>query len=198
MEKISSGWSLLLAQQPTSPSSARVALWRRLREAGAARVMNGAWLLPHSAAHAALFERLLETVRSRGGTGFVLNVSPSPELDEMFVQRFRADRAREYDEFEERCGALLAELGRESGAGKFTFAELEESEQDLAKLIRWQRKIRARDFFPDQRWPQSVDMVERCRRKLQGFARDVYASEGIRVPPGNGDTGEASAPAPPR
>jgi hypothetical protein len=186
-EKISPGWLLLLAQLPTSPSSSRVALWRRLRAAGAARMLNGAWMLPHSAAHVALFERLQETVRGQGGTGFVLTVSPSPEVDEMIVQRVRADRAREYDEFEERCGVLLAEVGRETGAGKFTFAELEESEQDLAKLIRWQRKIRARDFFPDQRLAQSTAMIERCNRALHDFSRAVYQAEGVQEP---GETAE--------
>jgi hypothetical protein len=68
------------------------------------------------------------------------------------VERFRADRAREYDELTERCGALLAEISKETKAGKFSFADLEENEQDLAKLVRWLAEIRARGFFPDERW----------------------------------------------
>src|SRR5579875_337179 len=177
-----SGWLLLLVQLPASPSSFRVRLWRRLRAAGAAKVLNGAWMLPRSAAHAELFAQLLDTARGQGGTGFVLTVSASPGADEAIIQRFRADRGREYDEFEERCGAFLAEVGKEAGAGKFTFAELEESEQDLAKLARWHRKIRSRDFFPDQRWPRSAEMMERCRRTLHDFAHAVYEAEGVQAP----------------
>jgi ChrB-like protein len=174
------GWSLCLVQLPASPSSARVAAWRRLREAGATRLLNGAWVLPGTAAHSAFFEQLLQTIRDRGGTGFVFTVSGLERTDEMIVQFFRADRAREYDEFGERCDAFLTEIGKESGAGKFTFAELEESEQDLAKLTRWQRKIKSRDFFPDDRWPQSVELMDRCRSKLHEFATAVYEAEGVQ------------------
>jgi hypothetical protein len=194
LEETSSGWLLLLAQLPTSPSSPRVALWRRLRAAGAARVLNSAWMLPPTAAHAALFERLLETVRDQGGTGLVLTVSPSPHADEEIVGRFRADRAREYDEFDERCSVLLAEVGRESEAAKFTFAELEESEQDLVKLSRWQRKIQARDFFPDQRLAESTAMIDRCKRALQDFSRAVYEAEGVQGPGEAADLGTRPMP----
>lgn len=183
------GWSLLLFQLPASPSSARVTAWRRLREAGAARLLNGAWILPGTAAHAALLGQLLQTVRDRGGTGFVLAVSAS-DTDEAIMQCFRADRGREYDEFKERCDAFVAELVKETGVGKFTFAELEENEQDLAKLTRWQRKIKSRDFFPDKRWPESVEAMDRCRKKLQEFSWAVYAAEGVQLHAGNAEESE--------
>jgi hypothetical protein len=183
MERPAVGWLLLLAQLPSSPSSARVALWRRLRAIGAAGVQNGAWVLPNAAAHAEFFEQLRETVHGQGGTAFVLTVSAaSPDFNETIVSRFRADRSREYDEFAERCTAFLDEIGKETRAGKFTFAELEEGEQDLEKLARWLAKIQARDFFPDERWPQSDEMLERCRVALEGFAWAVYAAEGVQAP----------------
>ena len=59
----------------------------------------------------------------------------APDGDEAIVARFRSDRGREYDEFAERCSALLQEIGREGKAGQYTFAEMEESEQDLEKLV---------------------------------------------------------------
>ena len=37
---------------------------------------------------------------------------------------------------------FCAELAREREAGKFTFAELEENEEDLAKLEAWFGKVR--------------------------------------------------------
>jgi hypothetical protein len=191
MAEASSGWLLFLAQLPSTPSSARVALWRRLRAVGAAGMLNGAWVLPQTAAHARFFGQLQDTVRSQGGRGFVLTVSESaPGTDEMIVGTFRADRGREYDELIERCGAFLTEIGKETRAGKFTFAELEESEQDLEKLERWLKKIEARDFFPDERSPQSHEMVERCHHALENFSRAVYEAEGVQAPPealGHGD-----------
>ena len=153
-DRISRAWLLFLAQLPSSPSSARVALWRRLHAIGAAGILNGSWILPHTTAHLQFFEQLQETVRKQGGRAFVLTVSePSPDTAAMIVEQFRADRGREYDEFAERCDAFLTEISKETRAGKFTFAELEEGEQDLEKLVRWLTKIQARDFIPDERWP---------------------------------------------
>ena len=192
-----SGWLLLLAQLPKSPSSARVALWRRLRAVGAATMINSAWVLPETPPHAELLEQLRDGVVRQGGTAFVLNVSVSqPEANEAIVARFRADRAREYDEFAERCSALRDEIGKESGAGKYTFAEMEESEQDLEKLVRWLAKIQARDFFPDERAERSAALLARCRSAVETFSRAVYAAEEVTGsstrephPPGDADTG---------
>jgi hypothetical protein len=180
-----SGWLLFLAQLPSSPSSARVALWRRLRTIGAAGILNGAWALPRTTAHARFFKQLQDTVRSQGGRVFVMAVpESSPDTDAMIVERFRADRGREYDELTERCDAFLAELSKETRAGKFTFAELEENEQELEKLTRWLAKIQARDFFPDERQPQAQKLAERCQQALESFSQGVYEAEGIEPPPG--------------
>lgn len=193
----SPGWLLFLAQLPRTPSSARVAVWRKLRASGAAPIVNGAWVLPDTDAHARLFAQLTETVRQRGGRGVVLPVAePDSATSEMIMECFRADRAREYDELAERCGALLAELEKESAAGKFIFAELEENEQELEKLARWLAKIQARDFHPGERYQQAGEMIERCRAALRSFAARVYQAEELRMPPGllpaDGPSGTAS------
>jgi hypothetical protein len=183
MEATPSGWLLLLAQLPSSPSSSRVALWRRLRAIGATGILNGAWVLPRVPAHEEFFAQLRETVRGQGGTVFVLCVSSlSPETNESIVGSSRADRGREYAEFAERCAAFLTEMTKETRAGKFTFAELEESEQDLEKLARWLPKIQARDFFPDEGLTRSAAALEHCREALDAFSSSVYAAAGVQEP----------------
>jgi hypothetical protein len=182
-DRYSSGWLMLLAQLPGKPSSARVALWRRMRAAGATALVNGAWALPCSASYAKFFEQSRESIIGQGGIGFVLRVSASSqETNEAIVRLFRADRAREYDEFAERCTAFLDEINRESNAGKYTFAEMEESEQDLEKLARWLAKIQARDFFPDGCRQQSAALLARCQSTLEGFSQAVYTAEGVQDP----------------
>jgi hypothetical protein len=177
----SCGWLLLLAQLPSTPSSARVALWRRLRASGATAAVNGAWLLPDTAAHAKFFAELQERVLGQGGTAFVLAVPVCPpDVHDALAGRFRADRAREYDEFAERCAAHLDEISKEARAGKYTFAEMEESEQDLEKLARWLAKIKARDFFPDERADQAAELLARCRDALESFSQAVYTAEGVQ------------------
>jgi hypothetical protein len=180
---------VFLAQLPASPSSSRVALWRRLRAAGAAGVLNGAWVLPHTPDHLRFFEQSLEMVHRHGGSGFVLPVSgPQPEVDRTIVGRFQGDRGREYDEFTEGGEAFLTEIDKESRAGKFTFAELEEREQDLEKLARWLAKIRKRDFFPDDRCLSAVELMDRCRMALEVFSGSVYEGENVQ-----GAVGDAAA-----
>jgi hypothetical protein len=159
----------------------RVALWRRLRAVGATTMVNSAWLLPDTVQHAELFEQLRQDILRHHGTGFVFNIaSPAPEVRDTIVRRFRADRAREYDEFAERCVALLDEIGKETRAEKYTFAEMEEGEQDLEKLARWLAEIHARDFFPDERRQQAATLMARCRSALNGFAQAVYIAEGVQ------------------
>jgi hypothetical protein len=182
-DSYSPGWLILLAQLPSKPSSARVALWRRMRASGATALVNGVWALPCSTSYAEFFEQSRESITGQGGIGFVLRVSVStPETNEAIVRLFRTDRARDYDEFAERCGAFLDEIDRESSAGKYTFAEMEESEQDLEKLARWLVKIQARDFFPDGRGQQSVALLARCRSTLESFSQAVYTAEGVHDP----------------
>lgn len=177
------GWVLLLAQLPASPSGPRVALWRRARAAGAAGLQNGVWVLPRTAGHAELFGQLAETVRGQGGSAFVLAVPAADAgVDAEIAARFRADRAREYAEFAARADGLLAEIGTETGAGKFTFAELEEIEQDLGKLAGWLDKIGARDFFPGQDRERAGEALQRCREAVARFAGAVYAAEGLQAP----------------
>jgi hypothetical protein len=176
-----SGWLLFLAQLPKTPSSARVALWRRLRGAGATTVVNGAWVLPETTPHAEFLAQLRDGVVRQGGTVFVFSVpDSSPEVSETIIRRFRDDRGREYDEFAERCTALLDEIARETSAEKYTFAEMEEDEQDLEKLVRWLEKIQARDFFPDERGEQAAALLARCRSAVDTFAQTVYAAEGVQ------------------
>jgi hypothetical protein len=152
-----------------------------MRAVGATPVVNGAWMLPDTTVHEDFFEQSREGIIDRGGTGFVLRVSgSSPESNESIVRLFRSDRSHEYDEFVERCIAFLNEINRESTAEKYTFAEMEEGEQDLKKLARWLGKIQARDFFPDERKEQSAALLAQCRRALRDFSRAVYKVEGAR------------------
>jgi hypothetical protein len=144
-------------------------------------LVNSAWALPDTAPHAEFFGQLRDGIVRQGGVGFVLSFPPSsPQVNEAIVRRFRADRGQEYDEFAERCAAFLDEIAREARAGKYTFAEMEETEQDLEKLARWLMKIQARDFFPDDRGQQSAALMAQCRSALEAFAQAVYAAEGLQ------------------
>lgn len=166
-----------------------MALWRRLRAAGAASVLNGAWILPVTDEHKALFAQLAEIARGQSGSATVLaTTATSEEEEQTIVARFQSDRGREYDEFAERSGEFLAEIEKETRRGKFTFAELEEIEDDFNKLSAWLAKIKARDFFSNARMQEASEALETCGTALRGFAEAVYAQEGVVTAP-DGNTG---------
>lgn len=177
-------WLLFMAQLPAEPSSARVAMWRRLKTTGATSLSTGTWVLPASESHAALLGEIAATVRDQGGSAILFS---GRQIDgvtaEEIAARFGADRAREYDEFATRSGRLLAEIAKETVAKKFSFAELEEIEDDLEKLTVWLAKIAARDFFPDGRRDQAGELLSACREATREFAETTYDREGVASDP---------------
>ena len=172
-------WLLFMAQLPAEPSSGRVAMWRRLKSAGATSLLTGTWVLPLNTAHEAMLAQLADTVRGQGGSAALFS---GRQIDgatsEEIVARFRADRAREYDEFATRSDGLLAEIAKEAAAGKFSFAELEEIEDDLDKLTTWLAKIETRDFFPNDRRDHATALLATCREATRAFAETTYDRDG--------------------
>lgn len=173
-------WLLLLAQLPAEPSSARVALWRRLRGAGAVSVINGVWALPVTEAHRDLFVSAAAKVREQGGRALTFSADAIGEGDAAaLMAQFKADRGREYEEFAEQAEAMLTEIDKETRKSKFTYAELEEIEQDFEKLTNWLAKIDRRDFFPDAHHAKAREHLERCAAGLREFSEQVFNAEGV-------------------
>lgn len=178
---MSTEWLLFLPQVPSSPSSLRVAIWRRMRDAGAVGLGNGVWVLPRNSDQEQFLRNLSADVVKQGGNCFVLAASPIDSGDDI-IDRFRLERDREYSEFCERCGGFLAELNKETANEKFTFAELEEADEDYKKLTGWLRKIQARDFFPTSRVHEAETIFAQCGKAHREFAHSVYSREDVGLP----------------
>lgn len=173
-------WLLFLTQLPAAPSSLRVLVWRRLRAAGALGLQHGVWVLPQAPHHERFFRDLLTEVTIQGGTGTVFIAQPlDPVLSVEIVARFQAERAQDYAEFQGQCRDFLAEIAHETDAHNFTFAELEENEQDLQKLTGWRERIAARDFFGGAQAEQAWQMLAACRQMFEVFTRAVYTAAGL-------------------
>jgi len=186
-------WLLFIAQLPATPSSLRVKVWRRLRNAGAASLQNGVWILPRSEPNEAFAGRLVAYIKENEASAQILLVQAlNQTIHEDILARFEADRNEEYEEFEEQCRNLIAEIERETAAGKFTFAELEENEQNLQRLSKWIAKIRQRDFSATATSLSAIAALRNCHQKLQDFARQVYAREGMDYLPGGAGLGDDS------
>ena len=179
-DKAHERWLLFVYRVPQDPPGRRTYVWRFLRQLGAIYLQQAAAILPDRPELRTALEKVAARVREFPGEVSVLETtSPSPEWEQELVERFNVARSAEYAEVVENIEGLEDEVRRETGRGKFTFAELEDIEADWEKLQRWYERIRARDFFdsPDR---LSVDeALERGYRAVETFAAEVYALEGV-------------------
>jgi hypothetical protein len=174
-------WLVFIPQLPSSPSSLRVLVWRRMRAAGAAALQQGIWVLPQTPEHEQFLRNILHEAHQQGGSGILMAATPlDADQAAEVVERFRADRDQEYQEFEVQCHNFLAEIAKETDADNLTFAALEENEHDLRKLHTWLAKIRARDFFSALQARTAADALSACENALRDFAEAIYAREGLQ------------------
>jgi hypothetical protein len=168
---------VLVYRVPTEPTRLRAAVWRRLKNLGAIYLQSAVAAIP-AGPHA---ERALRALRNdiiENMAGKAVLLSSFPLVGETdLVAAFNAARDDEYDEIVDKCQDFLAEIEKEYAAEHFTFAELEENEEDLIKLRNWFRKVADRDTLGAQGRQATVAALQRCERALEDFANRVYAEE---------------------
>src|ERR687898_2626078 len=180
-------WFVLVYKLPSEPTRYRASVWRKLKAAGAVYLQSGVAALPADTGAERVMRGAVQEIRESEGTAYLVR-GPLAGDDAALVEAFNAARDDEYREVLDRCRDFHAELEKEREAGKFTFAELEENEEDLAKLEAWLRKVELRDRFGAPKAPEARTAVLACREDLEAFAASVYEAA---------DHGSAD-PAPPR
>ena len=90
------------------------------------------------------------------------------------ITRFTAERNEAYQEFISRCADFEAEITKERGVAKFTYAEVQENEEDLAKLRTWLEKIVRLDFYEASLRSEAEERIARCASLLDAYAREVF------------------------
>lgn len=168
-------WLLLIYKIPPEPTRYRASVWRKLKAAGAVYLQNGVAALPADASGERAMRGIVEEIRTMQGTAHLLkSVSLGEETD--VLAAFNAAREGEYKELLDRCRDFHAELAKERGIGNFTFAELEENEDDLHKLEAWYGKIKTRDRFAVALRTQAEQELIACRDDLERFSQSVYTA----------------------
>jgi len=168
-------WILLSYKIAPEPARHRMAVWRKLKALGAIYLHNGVCLLPMNPDHLRQIRMLAHEVSEMGGEAVLLEAAPlDPTQMERVILRFRADRDEAYREFIERCDGFEEEITRETAAGKLTYAELEENDEDLKKLKTWHGKITALDFYGAPLAEEARVRFERCEARLEAFSHEVF------------------------
>jgi hypothetical protein len=166
-------WFVLIYKLPPKPTRYRASVWRKLRAAGAVYLQNGVAILPADSGSERVMCGVSLEIRDSEGVAHLVH-GPMVGDDATLLQAFNAARDDEYREVLEGCRDFHAELEKERDAGKFTFAELEENEQELAKLEAWMGKVHARDRFGAPLSQEAKRALEACREDLEAFVGSVY------------------------
>lgn len=170
-------WLLLIYKVPPEPAAKRVAIWRRLKGAGAVYLQGGVCLLPKTDEHLRQLKMLENDVSEMDGESVLLEtVALDATQEAKVISRFKADRDEEYREFLDKCVDFEKEIAKETKAKHFTYAELEENDVDLKKLQSWLGKIGKLDFYGATLAKESADRLKQCEELLDAYAHKVFAA----------------------
>lgn len=167
-------WTAINYTLPREPSRIRVSIWRKLKKIGAVSIQQSMWILPSSDESSGLFNEVKDEVFRNGGEAFMLAFSPDEDGERMIIDKFNAARNEEYGELFEQCEDFFKEIDKEIARENFTFAEIEENEEELDKLRQWYGKIVARDTFCSPLREKAELMLSKCTELLDGFCDKVY------------------------
>lgn len=168
-------WFLITYKVPSEPSKGRVAVWRRLKSLGAVYLQNSVCLLPKTDDHLRQLKILDNEITEMNGEAVLLETVALDRTEQgKVIARFKADRDEEYRAFLERCAGFEAEIAKEIGLQRLTYAELEEVDADMKKLKGWLEKIRKLDFYGAALAEESTSRLLGCEALLDSFAQLVF------------------------
>lgn len=172
---VSLDWLLMTYKVPAEPTTRRIALWRKLKGMGAVYLQNGVCLLPKTDDHVRRLKMLEQNVLEMGGDCVILETTALDQAQQSkVVERFKADRNEQYAELIGRCTDFEKEIAKEIVKQKFTYAELEEEDTDLKKLMGWFEKIQKLDFYGAPLAEVAQARLRDCESVLEDYARQVY------------------------
>ena len=172
----SSGWLVLVYRIPSEPTRLRATVWRRLKGLGAVYLQNSVAALPAGTGAERALRKLRREILDMGGTAQLLSSTALAGHGDIFGV-FQAARDDEYEEIIDKCQDFHGQLQKEYVAEHFTYAELEENEEDLVKLRNWLAKITERDVFGAPRRAATLEAIASCEQALEEYAARVYAEE---------------------
>jgi hypothetical protein len=158
---------------PSEPSRIRVAVWRLLKREGALNMQQSLWLIPCGEHARVTAQKVKELIEKEGGSAYIVSGQFLHGSDDI-IERFNGERDIEYKELLEYCEKFHHEMKEETELKNFTFAELEENEEELSKLAGWYEKIKKRDTFDSAGGRKAEQEIALCREEFEKFTVSVY------------------------
>jgi hypothetical protein len=151
------GWLLLAASLPgRDASTARVRLWRALKDFGAANLRDGVTLAPKSATAADKLEAIAADVEASGGSVWLLQMPPQQASVERKL-RGLFNRSANYAQLKRLVVELRTELAHLDEAD--ASAKLRDLEAEFDAVV-------ALDYFPGGEQARARESVEKLRATL--------------------------------
>jgi ChrB-like protein len=173
-------WLLLIYTVPAQPSRKRATVWREIKKLGAVYLRDGVCVLPEQPAALINLRALASRIETMDGQATIVeHAQLDSDRAEQLKTQFRKARADEYGEVGREAELLLAHIARESEHRDFTYAELEELEQDFGKLKRWTDQVHERDYFGEASYADVQALLERCELALEVFVERASSSEEV-------------------
>ena len=168
-------WLLLTYKVPPEPAKKRIALWRKLKGMGAVYLQNGVCLLPKTDDHTRRLKIIENEINEMAGDSVLLEtVALDRAQEDKVIARSKADRDEEYKELLGKCADFEAEIAHETEVQHFTYAELEENDVDLKKLLSWLEKIAKLDFYGATLAAEAAERLKGCEALLDAYAQRVF------------------------
>jgi hypothetical protein len=151
-------WVLLAYRIPREPSTPRIGIWRKLRQLGAAQIVDGLVALPADARTKEQLEWVAERVHEAGGeAGVWVAQAASKKLERELAARMAAAAAEEYRVVIEDARAAAAE-------------DDVTRRRTLGRLRRELARISRRDHFPPPERELARAAVEQLARSCEVVA----------------------------
>lgn len=168
-------WLTINYTLPKEPSRVRVSVWRKLKKSGAAVIGQSVWILPLVEKHLTFMQDIHDEIVQNRGEAYIMKAAlVNDDCPDNITKVFCRERDEEYREFLGKCENFFYELEKETKKENFTFAELEENEEEYRKLLTWYHKIEDRDFFGASLRQTSEQELERCKERLDKFSQKIY------------------------
>ena len=168
-------WLVINYNLPTEPSRYRVATWRALKKIGALNIQQSMWVLGYNEENYSALLKISGDIESNNGEALLMESTFFDEKhEERVISLFNDIRDEEYKEFIDECEKYLKELEKEISVEKFTFAELDEEEEEFQKLISWYGKIETRDIFHALERNTAKESLEQIQKAFEEYSELVY------------------------
>ena len=145
-------------------------MWREIKKLGAVYLRDGVCVLPEQPRNLTSMRALASRIEEMDGQASVVEHGRlDADRTEALTAQFHVARADEYAEISREAELFLTHVARETEHRDFTYAELEELEQDLGKLKRWADQVHERDYFGESSYTHVQALVKRCDLALEMF-----------------------------